>query len=378
MEDLLARGNRLIRESVISGVTLMRAHVEVDAIVKSACLDAALHLREIWKGVCDVQIAGKYSSKIYFASAYTESYCLSVVFAQEPLLGTIKGMDGLNDNAEALEEALQSCLGRRSLDGIIALGSAPYVEKTRSQQLENIRYIVQLAQKFDLELDFHLDYDLKSCEDESSGSDSEPLVFFVLLHLISQSHPPRAVTFGHMTRLSVFSEKFTRNLADHLEILSQTTLVSFVGLPQSDLYMMGRRSTPSKESGDSFGSPSIPRGTVNIPHLRRFADSINRRVSHSSQGHHIGVNVALSINNVANAFTPQGTPDPLSLCPLGVAIYQDATTEGCRILLVCLLNPPYMINHYSSCVNSTRNPSLLPRNSLVIADCKLQSHFFLK
>ena len=57
-DDLYERGKRLIRESVASGVTSMRAHVEVDAIVGSTCLEVGLRLSEEFKGACDVEIAG--------------------------------------------------------------------------------------------------------------------------------------------------------------------------------------------------------------------------------------------------------------------------------------------------------------------------------
>lgn len=56
--DLYQRGARLIEESVENGVTSMRAHVEVDAIVGFSCLDVASKLKARYRDVCDVQIAG--------------------------------------------------------------------------------------------------------------------------------------------------------------------------------------------------------------------------------------------------------------------------------------------------------------------------------
>ena len=61
-EDLYARGDRLIRESVEAGVTTMRAHVEVDETVHYACLDAGLRLRKLFRDICHIQIAGEPSS----------------------------------------------------------------------------------------------------------------------------------------------------------------------------------------------------------------------------------------------------------------------------------------------------------------------------
>ncbi len=56
-DDLYARGKRLVEESIASGVTSMRAHVEVDSTVGSACLDVALCLYDEYKEACDVEIA---------------------------------------------------------------------------------------------------------------------------------------------------------------------------------------------------------------------------------------------------------------------------------------------------------------------------------
>jgi len=91
--------------------------------------------------------------------------------------------------------------------------------------------------------------------------------------------------------------------------------VHFVALPQSDLYMMGRPE-PNADGELDVGTGASPRGTLNVPQLIR-----------------LGFNAAIAVNNVGNAFTPQGAPDPLALCPLGVAVYQDGTVDGCRILL---------------------------------------------
>ena len=60
VEDIRARGERLIQESLAAGVTCMRAFVEVDAIVGRSCLDVALHLKNEWADQCDIQICSMY------------------------------------------------------------------------------------------------------------------------------------------------------------------------------------------------------------------------------------------------------------------------------------------------------------------------------
>ena len=49
----------MIAQSIECGVTLMRAHVEVDEAVHFACVDVGLRLRKLYRDICHVQIAGE-------------------------------------------------------------------------------------------------------------------------------------------------------------------------------------------------------------------------------------------------------------------------------------------------------------------------------
>lgn len=46
------------------------------------------------------------------------------------------------------------------------------------------------------------------------------------------------------------------------------------------------------------------------------------------------INACIGINNVGNAFTPQGSCDPLSISSLGVGLYQAGTQRDAEILYV--------------------------------------------
>lgn len=46
------------------------------------------------------------------------------------------------------------------------------------------------------------------------------------------------------------------------------------------------------------------------------------------------LNATISINNVGNAFTPQGNCDPLSIACLGVGLYQAGTQRDAETLYV--------------------------------------------
>ncbi|THH30657.1 hypothetical protein EUX98_g3534 [Antrodiella citrinella] len=274
LDDLYERGKRLIVESVESGVTCMRAHVEIDATVKQSCLKIALRLKKDLSHLCDIQIA---------------------VFAQDPIASgeTRDAGDHSLSNLGEMQAALV-------MDGIEAIGSAPYVESNIDESRWNVQCIFDLAWDHKLHVDFHLDYNLDSSQ--------TPLIWFVLGELQARIAAGKwddrmHVCIGHATRLTMFSsEEWTK----FTNIVKSAHLpVTLVGLPQSDLYMMGRSLEP------------IPRGTLNVVELERK----------------YGVQVAMAVNNVGNAFTPQGPPDPLALCPLGVAIFQAGTTAASQALV---------------------------------------------
>lgn len=183
------------------------------------------------------------------------------------------------------------------------VGSAPWVEPDRTHALKNIELILSLAEKHNLHADFHLDYNL--------DPDVAAMVWDVLKQMRQRSwcrSSGKCVTIGHATRLGLFSQEEWAELKRAMDVLP----LEIVGLPQSDIYMMGRT--------DPSGKVSVPLSgrTLNAPQVYR---------DH-------GVRVALSVNNVENAFTPQGSLDPLTLASLGVALFQVGIEQDWRELLV--------------------------------------------
>ena len=89
--------------------------------------------------------------------------------------------------------------------------------------------------------------------------------------------------------------------------------ISFIGLPTSDLFMMGRPRADEEESWRDR-----VRGTLQVPWLIK----------------EFGVNAAIGVNNVGNAFTPHGSADPLAVAALGVGLYQIGTGEDAKLLYV--------------------------------------------
>jgi hypothetical protein len=159
-----------------------------------------------------------------------------------------------------------------------------------------------LAEKHNLHADFHLDYNL--------DPGAVPMVWDVVQKMRQRSwwkSSGKRVTIGHATRLGLFSGREWAELKHATDMLP----LEIVALPQSDIYMMGR--------ADPSGRVPVPLAgrTINAPQVYR---------DH-------GVRVALSVNNVENAFTPQGSLDPLTLASLGVALFQVGTEPDWRVLL---------------------------------------------
>lgn len=274
--DLLERGQRVVDESVAAGVTHMRAFVEVDAGVRSKCVDAGSELKQ--------RAAGDKSCHIQLCA-----------FAQLPLFSVAQD----DEDGSVIRGLMRSAAKRHSVD---AIGSTPYVESDRQKMEKNVEWMIDLSIEHNLHLDFHLDYNL--------DPGTEPLIWHVIQRLHdkqwTQHTKEKTVVLGHCTRLALFTSKEWQHLA---KVITDLQLpIHFVGLPTSDLFMMraGRR-------------PEV-RGTLDVPYLIK---------EHK-------LNACLGINNIGNAFTPQGSCDPLSIASQGVAIYQAGTKKDAELLLECV------------------------------------------
>ncbi|KAI9746090.1 MAG: hypothetical protein M1818_000771 [Claussenomyces sp. TS43310] len=269
-DDLVERGRALVQESIAFGVTHMRAFVEVDPEVALKCLEAGLLLKQEFRDRCYIQICA---------------------FAQDPVFSQ-------DDGGHCMRQLLATAAGK---DGVDVIGSTPYVETSPESEKANVEWMIGLARKLYLHLDFHLDYNLRP--------DAEPVVHHVIRQLKAMRWPVfRAVTLGHCTRLTLFTTSQWQQLRDSIGDLP----VSFVGLPTSDMFMMGR------PTSGSIGGGERVRGTLQI--LQMITE--------------YGLQGAIGVNNVGNAFTPQGTCDPLSVATLGVGVYQAGTKAHAEILLV--------------------------------------------
>lgn len=213
----------------------MRSHVEVDPAIKLTGMEALLPLRREYAWGITLQLA---------------------VFAQEGIT-----------NRPATEALLRQAMAM----GGDAIGSAPYVDPEPEQ---NIRIIFDIAQEFNCDVDFHLDF----------LDDDAPLTLpFVIEETCRRGWQGR-VCLGHMTKLAGLPPAELATIAPEIRDAG----ISILALPASDLYMMSRKDTHN-----------VRRGVAPVHQLAQM-----------------GVNVGLAVNNVQNLFTPFGDGDVLKICTL--------------------------------------------------------------
>ena len=261
----------------------MRAFVEIDHVTHFQTLHTALELKDRFANDCYIQICA---------------------FAQDPLFSGEHGWE----NRRLMEEALAKYGGAGR--GIEALGTTPYVEDSGEATERNTRWAILTALKHNLHLDFHLDYNI------SPGT--RATVWDVVRNLRElpdrtrgtswPSLTDKTVAIGHCTRLTIFTDEEMKRLAAQLREAGLP--VSFVGLPTSDLYMMGR-------PGEGDWSGQRPRGTMQLTTMSKPPFELN---------------CAMGINNVGNAFTPYGTADPLMLACWAVGLYHAGTVDDASLL----------------------------------------------
>ncbi|KAG5763334.1 hypothetical protein H9Q72_008557 [Fusarium xylarioides] len=278
-EDLYLRGSQLIATSYKQGVTFMRAFVEVDSVTELKTLEVGIRLKKEFEDFVEVQICA---------------------FAQDPIFSTEKG----EANRGMFEKALEQ-FGSE----IQVIGSTPYVESDLEAQNRNIQWATETALKHGKHLDFHIEFNLK-------GDGTHMSVFdHIIEELVRFKWPtyPGAptVVFGHATRLTRATHDDPVRLS---ETLRKTKLpIHFVGLPTSDLYMMGRHDSDASEQSEPLSRPC---GAIMVPKLIKD----------------YGINACLSVNNVGNPFTPHGDGDPLKIANLGVGLFHAGTVDDAKIL----------------------------------------------
>jgi cytosine/creatinine deaminase len=196
VEDVYARGQRVIERAVTFGTTRMRTHVEIDPRIGLRGFEAVKALKRDYAWALDLSICA---------------------FPQEGLT-----------NDPGTEELLVAALR----DDADLIGGCPYMDTEPNAQIEKL---FDLAQEFDVDVDLHLDFDL----DPSWWHLDE-----VCRQTERRNYQGR-VAIGHASKLSALPpDRFTA-AAQQLAKAGVAVTV----LPATDLYLMGRDATHNAPRG---------------------------------------------------------------------------------------------------------------------------------
>ena len=282
-DDIYARGRRTLEKAIVQGTTRMRAHVEVDPRIGLKGFRAVSRLKQEFAWAMDIE---------------------TCVFPQEGLLND-PGCDEL---------LVQACKAGADL-----IGGCPY---TDSDPRGQIARIFDLARNYDLDIDFHLDFDL----DPS---------WMHLDEVCRQTDSYRRggrVAIGHVTKLSALDPAALEAAALRLADAGVAVTV----LPATDLFLMGRGA-----------EHSVPRGVA---------------PAHWLLDH--GVTCSLATNNVLNPFTPFGDCSLLRMANLYANIAQlgrPDDLQACLDMVTCLPAKLMNLGDYGIAVG---NPA-----DIVVLDC---------
>jgi cytosine deaminase len=265
-DDIYERGEQTLRKAILQGTNRMRTHVEVDPRIGLKGFHAVRALRSAYEWAIDLQIC---------------------VFPQEGLL---------NDpgTEELLVEACES--------GADLIGGCPYADSDPHGQINRI---FDIAQRFGLDIDFHLDFDL----DPS----------WMHLDEVCRQTERRGwggrVAAGHVTKLSAVSPDQLASVGRRLAGAG----VALTTLPATDLFLMG-----------ADHSHNVPRG---VAPLHRLIGS--------------GVNCSIATNNVLNPFTPFGDCSLIRMANLYANIAQVGTADGLTTCFDMITSRPAQLMNLS-------------------------------
>jgi cytosine/creatinine deaminase len=282
-EDVYARGRRTLEKAIGQGTTRMRTHVEVDPRVGLRSFAAIRRLKRDYAWAIDIEIC---------------------VFPQEGLI-----------NDPGTEDLLvEACTAGADL-----IGGCPYTDTDPNEQIARI---FAIARRFDIDIDFHLDFDLDPA-------------WMHLDEVCRQTERHRyggRVAIGHVTKLSAIDDERFTEIAQRLANVGVAVTV----LPATDLFLMGR------------GQPhSVPRGVA----------PAHRLLQH-------GVTCSLATNNVLNPFTPFGDCSLVRMANLYANIAQLGQSRQLSACLDMVTTHPAKLMNLKNYGIAVGNPA-----DLVVLDC---------
>jgi cytosine deaminase len=282
-EDIYARGRRTLEKAIVQGTTRMRAHVEVDPRIGLKGFRAISQLKRDFAWAVDIQLC---------------------VFPQEGLLND-PGCDAL---------LVQACK-----EGADLIGGCPYTDSDPHGQIARI---FDLAGHYDIDIDFHLDFDL-----DPSWMHLDEVCRQTAVH-----GRGGRVAIGHATKLSAVDHAVLQRIGSRLADAGVAVTV----LPATDLFLMGR------DAGHS-----VPRGVA---------------PAHRLLG--CGVTCSLATNNVLNPFTPFGDCSLLRMANLYANIAQLGRPEELSACMDMVTSLPAKLMNLADYGIAVGNPA-----DIVVLDC---------
>jgi cytosine deaminase len=261
-DDVCGRARDVIRQSVLSGTTRLRSHVDVDTIGGLVPLEGVMLAAERCASVAEVR---------------------TIAFPQEGILRD-------PGSAKLLEDALR--------EGCNVLGGMPHWERTAADQREHVRICFELAERFDRDLDMHVD--------ETDDGQVRTLEMVADEALRRGFHG--RVTAGHVCSLAAADDEYAARVIDKCA-RAQITIVSN---PVTNLVVQGRR-----DHG------LIRRGTTRIAEFRAA-----------------GVNVVFGQDCVNDGFYPFGRGDMLEVALISAHVAQLSTRDELAFALEAVTGGP--------------------------------------
>ncbi|MGY8677153.1 amidohydrolase family protein [Bradyrhizobium sp. UFLA05-153] len=209
VEDVYARGARVLERAIVHGTTRMRTHVEIDPRVGLRSFEAIKALKRDYAWALDLSLC---------------------VFPQE----------GLTNDPGAEELLIQALR-----DGGEVIGGCPYTDTDPNAHLKRI---FDLAQEFDVDVDLHLDFDL-----DTSWSHLDEVC-----RQTEQRGYQGRVAIGHVTKLSALPPDRLKPVVERLA----RTGVAVTVLPATDLYLMGRDTTHNVPRGITVAHKLVANGVL--------------------------------------------------------------------------------------------------------------------
>jgi cytosine deaminase len=282
-DDIYRRGQRALEKAIVQGTTRMRTHVEVDPRIGMKGFDAIAQLKRDFAWAIDIELC---------------------VFPQEGLIND-PGCDDL------LVAACENGAG--------SIGGVPYVDSDPHAQIARV---FELAQRYDIDIDFHLDFDL----------DPSWMHLAEVCRQTDRTGWGGRVAIGHVSKLSALDSEGLEKAGKRLAGAGVAVTV----LPATDLYLMGR-------DADHL----VPRGVAPAHRLRDF-----------------GVTCSLSTNNIMNPFTPFGDCSLVRMANLYANVAQIGQPDELVACLEMVTTMPARLMNLKDYGIAIGNPA-----DLVMLDC---------